>query len=413
MVVSDVGLGPAERYAMCNHKEETMSDSAKPRSFPARHALKLRGMSPARRMTELYRLDLASPDVYGILNHTPEKLAMAFDAMIENCVGAFPVPLGIATNFVVNGEPRLIAMATEERSVVAAASKAAKLADGADGITASTEKARTKAQILYSGLADPPAALAKLRQWRGHIEDLLRAECNPMAKYGGDLRVEEPRFVPGDRDTLVIVEISIGTADAMGANVVTRIAERAAERLLRLFTDRRPTAVICCNDEAGFPVIAKATFRVAGGAGQVRKVLDLQTWAAHDPPRAVTHNKGVMNAVSAIALATGQDTRAIEACVHASAARAGGYKPLTTYAAVDDDRVRATLSLRLPIGIVGGATAHPTAAFCRRLMRVKDAADLACLMAAAGLAQNFAALLALSGEGIPGSHARLAKQRQP
>ncbi|HTK04080.1 MAG TPA: 3-hydroxy-3-methylglutaryl-CoA reductase [Candidatus Eisenbacteria bacterium] len=388
-----------------------MSDSTRPRSFPVRHVLQLRGMSPARRLLELHRLGIAVPDKEGLLSHTTEALATAFDAMIENAIGAFPVPLGIATNFVMNGEPRLIAMATEERSVIAAASKAAKLAE--DGITVTAGKASTRAQILYSGLPDPPAALAKLRQWRGHIEDLLRAECNPMAKYGGELRVEAPRFVPGDRDTLIIVEIDIGTADAMGANVVTRIAERAAERLLRLFTDRRPTAVICCNDEAGFPVAAEATFRVAGGAGQVRKVLDLQTWAAHDPPRAVTHNKGVMNAVSAIALATGQDTRAIEACVHASAAKSGGYKPLTTYAAVDDDRVRATLSLRLPIGTVGGATAHPTAAFCRKLMRVKDAADLACLMTAAGLAQNFAALLALSGEGIPGSHARLAKQRHP
>ncbi|HTM67739.1 MAG TPA: 3-hydroxy-3-methylglutaryl-CoA reductase [Candidatus Binatia bacterium] len=388
-----------------------MSDSSQPRSFPARHALKLRGMSPARRMTELYRLDLASPDVYGILNHTPEKLAMAFDAMIENCIGAFPVPLGLATNFVVNGEPRLIAMATEERSVIAAASKAAKLADG--GITVTVGKARTRAQILYARLADPPAALAKLRAWRSHIEDLLAAECNPMAKHGGALKVLEPRFVPGDRDTLIIVELEIGTGDAMGANVVTRIAERAADRLLRLFTDARPTAVICCNDDAGFPVVAEATFRAPGAAALPQRVLDLQVWAAHDATRAVTHNKGVMNAVSAIALATGQDTRAIEACVHASAATACGYRPLTAYEAAGEGEVRGRLELRLPIGTVGGATGHPTAAFCRKLMGVKDAADLAGLMAAAGLAQNFAALLALAGEGIPGSHARLARQRHP
>lgn len=387
-----------------------MSDPAS-RSFPARHALKLRGMSPARRLTELRRLGLFTPDHEGILDHTPEGLSQAFDAMIENCVGAFPVPLGLAMNFTVNGEPRLLAMATEERSVVAAASKAAKLA--VDGVRATSGAARTRAQILYARLPDPPAALAKLRRWRSHIEDLLAAECNPMAKHGGTLAVLEPRFAPGERDTLVIVELEIGTGDAMGANAVTRIAERAAERLLRLFTEARPTAVICSNHDAGFPVVAEATFRVPGGARQARALLDLQVWAEHDPSRAVTHNKGVMNAVSAIALATGQDTRAIEACVHAAAATPCGYRPLTSYEAAGDDLVRGRLALRLPLGTVGGATAHPTAALCRKLMRVRDGADLAGLMAAAGLAQNFAALLALSGEGIPGSHARLARQRTP
>lgn len=388
-----------------------MSETPQPRSFPARHLLKLRGLSPARRLMELQRLGICSPDKDGILSHTPELLASTFDEMIENAIGAFPVPLGIATNFVVNGEPRLLALATEERSVIAAASKAAKLATG--GICVTAGKATTKAQILYSRLPDPPAALAKLRAWRGHIEDLLAAECNPMAKYGGTLRVLEPRFVPGDRDTLIILEIEVGTGDAMGANVVTRIGERAADRLLRLFTGVRPTAVICCNDDAGFPVHAYADFHVPGGQGQVRKVLDLNDWACRDPSRAVTHNKGIMNAVSAIALATGQDTRAIEACVHALAAKGCGYRALTSYEDAGEDRIRARLDLRLPIGTVGGATSHPTAAFCRRLMGVKDAADLAGLMAAAGLAQNFAALLALAGEGIPGSHARLARQKHP
>src|SRR5687768_14131416 len=167
MIFSDVGPCPTERRVMCNFKEEIMSDSPQPRPFPARHALKLRGMSPARRLMELHRLGIAVPDKEGILSHTTEALAASFDAMIENAIGAFPVPLGIATNFTVNGEPRLVAMATEERSVIAAASKAAKLADSGDGIIVTVEKARTRAQILYSGLPDPPAALAKLRKWRG------------------------------------------------------------------------------------------------------------------------------------------------------------------------------------------------------------------------------------------------------
>lgn len=396
---------------MCVFKEETMSDASQPRSFSPPRSLKLRGLSPARRLMELQRLGLAQPAKDGILSHTPEALAATFDLMIENAIGAFPVPLGVATNFVVNGAPRLVAMATEERSVVAAASKAAKLCP--DGISAAVGKSRTKAQILYARLPDPPAALAKLRANREVIERLLDEHANPMRKRGGTLRVEEPRFVPGDGDTLIIVEIVIETADAMGANVVTRAAERAADRLLRLFADAKPTGVICCNDDAGIPTIVTGTFHVPGGPTQLRRVLDLHAWAAHDPPRAVTHNKGVMNAVTAVALATGQDTRAIEACVHAGAAKTGRYLPLTAYEAVGDDRVMARMELTLPIGTVGGATAHPTAQFCRDVMGVKDAQDLAGIMAAAGLAQNFAALLALSGEGIPGSHARLARQRHP
>lgn len=395
---------------MCNHKEDTMSD-ASPRPLQRMRKLDLRGMSPARRLLELARLGIAKPDL-GILAHTPEALAEAFDAMIENAIGAFPVPLGIATNFVVNGVPRLVAMATEERSVIAAASKAAKLCAPSGGVAVAAGRPRTKAQILYARLDDPPEVLRKLRERRAVIEDLLRSECNPTRKHGGDLTVEEPRFVPGDRDTLVIVEIAVDTADAMGANVVTRLAERAADRLLRLFTGVRPTAVICCNDDAGFPVTAEAAFE-AGDAALARRVLDVHAWAEHDPPRAVTHNKGVMNAISAIALATGQDTRAIEACVHASAVRDGRYRPLTAFAADGPTRVRGRLAVTLPVGTVGGATAHPTAAFCRAVMGVTGAADLAGLMAAAGLAQNFAALLALAGEGIPGSHARLSRQRRP
>lgn len=396
---------------MCVFKEETMSDASQPRSFSPPRSLKLRGLSPARRLMELQRLGLAQPAKDGILSHTPEALAATFDLMIENAIGAFPVPLGVATNFVVNGSPRLVAMATEERSVIAAASKAAKLCPA--GIDVAVGKAVTKAQILYARLPDPSATLVKFRNNRAVIERLLDEHCNPMRKRGGLLRVEEPRFVPGDHDTLIIIELAIETVDAMGANVVTRAAERAAERLLRLFADAKPTGVICCNADAGFPVIASGTFHVPGGEAQLHRVLDLHTWAAHDPPRAVTHNKGVMNAVTAVALATGQDTRAIEACVHAYAARTGQYRPLTAYEVSGEDRVSARLDLTLPIGTVGGATHHPTAQFCRDVMGVKDAQDLAGLMAAAGLAQNFAALLALSGEGIPGSHARLSRQRHP
>lgn len=399
---------------MCNWKEETMADAPRPRSFPAvpagRTALRLRDLPLARRLTELQRLGLLPMDEVGFIASTPPKLAELFDELIENAIGAFPVPLGVATNFVVNGRPHLVAMANEERSVVAAASKGAKRALP-DGFTVTAEPPRTRAQIMYAGLPDPPAVLRKFRERRAVIEDLLRSECNPMAKRGGELTVLEPRFVPGyDRDTQIIVELEIGTAEAMGANVVTRIAEAAADKLLRLFAGTRPTAVICSNESAGWRVAASASFWI-GSASGVRRIMDMQTWAEHDASRAVTHNKGVMNAVSAACLATGQDTRAVEACAHAYAARTVGYKPLTAYAP-DGDRVRGTLELMLPIGTVGGATGTPSATLCRALMGAATAKNLACIIAAAGLAQNFAALLALVGEGIPGSHARLSRQRR-
>lgn len=392
-----------------------MAEAPKPRSFPGPDSpgpkLSLRSMSLARRLTELQRLGILPADAPGFIASTPPELAELFDRLIENAIGAFPVPLGVATNFLVNGEPHLVAMANEERSVIAAASKGAKLALPV-GFAVAAEGPRTRVQILYSGLADPPSVLRKFRERRAVIEDLLKSECNPMAKRGGALTMLEPRFVPGyERDTQIVVELEIGTCEAMGANVVTRIGEMAADRLLRLFAGVRPTAVICCNAESGWFVQANAMFR-AGSAKAVRGVLDLQTWAERDPSRAVTHNKGVMNAVSAICLATGQDTRAVEACNHALAASTIGYKPLTSYEPAGDGCVRGSLRLRLPIGTVGGATGAPAPKLCRALMGTPTARELACVIAAAGLAQNFAALLALVSEGIPGSHERLSRQRR-
>ncbi len=347
----------------------------------------------------------------------------AAERFIENAVGAFPVPLGIATNFVVNGEERLVAMATEERSVVAAASYAAKLCRDTGGFTVEVGPNVARGQILFvsSSFGDGRDDEITL-QCRRIAEALDREErarrpshcslaADPFAHSVG------ARWLDGGvgRPHMLVVDFQMDVADAMGANVVTRFGEKLAARLRSLLGLRR-TAVICSNDLAylnGSAVKATATWPVAAVGERIAEtVVRLQRWAESDGFRAVTHNKGVMNGVSAVALATGQDVRAIEAAAHAAAAHeAMPYaqsKPLTKYALVGNGLV-GTLALRVPLGTVGGATAHPMAAWCRRLMGIENARDLAATIAAAGLAQNFAALRTLADEGIPEAHERLKR----
>lgn len=347
----------------------------------------------------------------------------AAEKFIENAVGAFPVPLGVATNFIVNGKERLVAMATEERSVVAAASYAAKLCRDTGGFTVEVGPNVSRGQILFVSASFADGVDDEIRILAGRTAAELDREEGPMRKHGGGL--VNDGFGPGvlarwldggdGRPHMLVIDFEMHVADAMGANVVTRFGEKLASRLESLLGVRR-TAVICSNDLAylhGAPVRARATWPISADGERVADdVIRLQRWAEIDDFRAVTHNKGIMNGVSAVALATGQDVRAIEAAAHAAATHMTSaphrYAPLTRYRRTREG-IEGTLELRVPLGTVGGATSHPTAAWYRKLMGVENVRDLAAIVGAVGLAQNFAALRSLADEGITEAHVRLRK----
>jgi len=369
----------------------------------------LRHLTPDRRssriMSEPQNAAFSSLQRQTLMDH-----AELCDGLIENSVGTVPVPLGVATNFVINGRERLVAMATEERSVVAAASKGAKLCRPA-GFSVEVSRPLTFAQILYSGLESPKKTAADVEADAANILDELRRH-DPLVKHGGGLVAIWTKITPSERGPLLIVELSMVACEAMGANIATRFAEMAATRLEPI-TGRRRTAAICDNRRSGWRVRAEAVWSGPGiDGGVIGGILDLQAWAEADVCRAVTHNKGVMNGVTAVALAAGQDTRAIEAANHAAAAGDGKYRPLTGYRREGTGGVRGEINLLLPIGVVGGATSLPLAAQCRRLMDADSAAELAEVIGAVGLAQNFAALRALADEGLPAGHRRLESDRR-
>jgi hydroxymethylglutaryl-CoA reductase len=343
----------------------------------------------------------------------------------ENAIGSFPVPLGVATNFIVNGQDRLVMMATEEKSVVAGASYAAKLCRENGGFTVEAGPNVMRGQVLLATSQLFPTDVTgrdnQTDRCCRQMAEVLDAEERPIRKHGGGLITDgfgnevSVRSVDGGigRSHLLAVDFQMNVGNAMGANVVTRFGEKLAKRLESGLNVKR-VAVICSNDCAslsGPATKASASWPIALiGEDVAERILLLQRWAESDSSRAVTHNKGVMNGVSAVAQATGQDVRAIEAAFHSAAAQEampyGHSKPSTKYSLVGKN-LEGRFTLRVPLGTVGGATGHPVAAECRRLMGIENVQDLAAIIGAVGLAQNFAALRSLASEGISEAHRRL------
>lgn len=335
--------------------------------------------------------------------------------LTENFAGILRVPVGAARNFVINGRHETICIATFEPTVVAAASKGAKCTLNSGGFAVSSSGPSIIGQIAYSRLADPVATLALLKANAESLDEqagaLLPPDCTKRS-----LRLQDIRFVPIVRsdenrsaDTMIVVELLLDPDEAMGAGMVTRLCQRFADEALRPLVGADPVAAICSNARAGRLVRANAQFIVPGGREQRDRISDLHKWAEDDRARAATHNKGIMNAVSGIALAAGQDTQAVEQAAAAMAAQLPrGYGPLTTFVPLGNDMIDATLELYVPVGSVGAGPRHPDALRFRRDMRAQR---LAQNMAAAGLAQCFAALLCLTGEGIPEANRRVAAAR--
>ena len=334
------------------------------------------------------------------------------DHMIENAVGVFGLPLGVAQNFVVNGREVLVPMAVEEPSVVAGASYMAKLARAGGGFSATASAPEMIGQMQILDLDEPRAARLKLLEQRERL--LAEAgEIDPVLKrLGGGPRDIEVRVIEDSPiGSFLVLHLIYDVRDAMGANAVNTAMERltpsveqitggrAHLRILSNLADRR-TATARCTIPLG--ELAFGDFP----AEQVRDgVIAAWAFAAADPYRAATHNKGIMNGVDAVVIATGNDWRAIEAGAHAYAAREGRYTSLSTWGMDRDGNLVGSLEMPMAVGTVGGATrVHPAARAALKLMGIQSAAQLAEIIVSVGLAQNLAALRALATEGIQRGH---------
>lgn len=331
------------------------------------------------------------------------------DLMIENVIGVTQLPLGVATHFLINGRDYIVPMAIEEPSVVAAASHAAKIARAKGGFRASASNPIMIGQIQLVGVRDPYAALQRVLDAKN---ELIKAanETNPtLVSLGGGAKEVEGRVIDTERGRMLIIHLLVDCRDAMGANTVNTMVEEIAP-LVEDLAGGKVRLRIISNLAVYRLARAWAIFdkEATGGEDVVEGILDAHAFASADPYRCATHNKGIMNGVIAVALAIGNDTRALEAGAHAYASLNGGYKPLTRWEKNKDGDLVGSIELPMAVGTVGGATSsHPVARVALKILGVKTAGELACVMAAVGLAQNYAALRALVKEGIQRGHMKL------
>ena len=335
--------------------------------------------------------------------------------MIENAVGVFALPLGIGLNFIVNGREVLVPMAVEEPSVVAGASFMAKLARAGGGFTASTTPPEMIGQMQLLDVPDLPAALLAIQSQRQSLLDEA-AQIDPLLqRLGGGPRDLEVRLINSSPiGPFLVLHLIYDVRDAMGANAVNTAVERLAPRVealtggrvhLRILSnlaDRRLARAACTIP------LSELAFGDYSAEAVRDGIIAAWAFAAADPYRAATHNKGIMNGVDAVVIATGNDWRAIEAGAHAYAARGGRYTSLSTWGKDAQGNLTGSLEMPMAVGIVGGATkVHPTARAALKLMGIQHASELAEICAAVGLAQNLAALRALATEGIQRGHMSL------
>ena len=374
-----------------------------------------RSLSPARRLEQLARsVGLDPADVAQLTR--PGALALErADGMIENVIGTFELPFGIATNFTVNGKDVLVPMVVEEPSVVAAASFMARLARGCGGFETSSSLPLMRAQVQVLGITDPHGARQALLRQREAILAVANERDEVLVGLGGGCRdIEVHVFPDTPRGAMVVMHLIVDVRDAMGANAVNTMAE-AVSPLVESITGGTVCLRILSN--LADLRLARARVRITpdalatggrSGAEVIEAILDAYTLAAIDPYRAATHNKGIMNGIDPVIVATGNDWRAVEAGAHAYASRSGTYTSLTRW---EKDRVGAlvgSIELPMPVGLVGGATrTHPLARLALKILGVTSAQQLGEIAVAVGLAQNLGALRALATEGIQRGHMAL------
>lgn len=373
-------------------------------------------LSVSERITELEKQGwLSGDDARCLLAGRQVISALAADKMIENVVGVFGLPLAIAPNFIVNNRDYIVPLVVEEPSIVAALSSAAALARDSGGFSATLHESLLAGQIHVVGVSDAKAAMALLDDASDELMRIADASHPGMKVRGGGVRSIEIRDLKlQDGSTVIAVHVLVDTCDAMGANTVNTLCELLAPtvaeicggdialRILSNLTDRS-----LCSATVRYAVDSLANDSMGGAEVRDGIVLADQI-AAVDPHRAATHNKGIMNGIDALAMATGNDWRAIEAGAHAYAARNGSYSALTRWSVGSGGDLIGEIEIPLKPGIVGGTvSSNPAAALGLAIAGAESAAELAELMAAVGLAQNFSALRALATSGIQKGHMRL------
>ncbi|MEM2108628.1 MAG: hydroxymethylglutaryl-CoA reductase, degradative [Candidatus Bathyarchaeia archaeon] len=366
-------------------------------------------LSPKERLALVKEFAGLSDEECALLLNTGSLPLELADRMIENVVGAFPLPLGIAVNFLINGKNYLIPMAIEEPSVVAAASYAAKMVREGGGFHTSSTPPIMIGQIQVVDLKNPEAA----RQWvlEAKAEILKKAnEQDPvLVAAGGGAKDLDAKIISTTVGPMLIVELHVDCRDAMGANAVNTMAEAVAPIIERLTGGRVYLRII---SNLATKRLARAWCTVpkeaVGGEEVVNGIVNASAFAAADPYRAATHNKGAMNGIIAVVLATGNDHRAIEAGAHAYAALTGNYTTLSIWEKTETGDLKGFIELPMAVGLIGGAVrTHPIAKIAIKILGVKSANEFAEVLAAVGLAQNLAALRALAHEGIQRGHMSL------
>lgn len=375
----------------------------------------LRDMSPKdRRDAVALAAGLTPEDTASLAGEGALPLSVA-NGMIENVIGTFEIPLGVAANFLVNGREYLVPMAVEEPSVVAAASYMAKIARPNGGFSVTATAPVMRAQIQIIGVSDPFGVRAQVLAHQAELIEMANSRDTVLVGLGGGcVGIEVEVFTASPIGAMVVVHLLVDVRDAMGANTVNTMAEMLAPRLeeisngkvrLRILSNLADRRLVTAS--VRIPEAALAT-KTLSGADVAQGMVEACALALIDPYRAATHNKGIMNGIDPVVVATGNDWRAIEAGAHAYAARSGRYTSLSTWEIASDGTLVGTLELPMAVGIVGGATrTHPAAQAALKLMGVTSAQQLAEVTVAVGLAQNMAALRALSTEGIQRGHMAL------
>ncbi len=369
-------------------------------------------LSRKKRLAEVAKFAKMSKAEREIFNDTGNLDEEIAGRLVENVIGTMNIPVGVATNMIVDGRDVMVPMATEESSVIAAVCNAARQCRDTGGIVTSTSGPLMIAQIQLVGVAAPETARLRILERKTDIAEICNATDPLLVEFGGGFHDLEVRVIETRSGPMVITHIIVDTRDAMGANAVNSMAETLAPHIAE-WTGGTTRLRILSNLADRRLARARGVWksRTIGGAKVRDGMIEAYHFADADPYRATTHNKGIMNGISAVTLATGNDTRAIEAGAHAYAARDGWYGPLTRWEVDEAGHLNGVLELPLALGIVGGATkAHPTAQACLSIMGIEGAEDLQRIVAAVGLLQNFSALKALATVGVQKGHMALHAQ---
>lgn len=366
-------------------------------------------LDPQQRLAEVAEFAQLTEEEQKTIKGNGTLSLEAADRMVENAIGLMPVPLGVAVNFCINGKDYVIPMATEEPSVIAAASNMARICRDNGGFQTSSTGAMMIAQIQAVDVSDVYAARLKLLENREKLMAAANAKDPLLTEIGGGMKDLEVRIIDSAVGKMVVTHILVDTKDAMGANTVNTMAEALAP-LIEELTGGRVCLRILSNlaDHRLARARVEIDKEALGGEAVVQGILSAYAFAVADPYRAATHNKGIMNGIDAVVLATGNDTRAIESGAHAYAARSGQYTALTTWEKTCRGDLAGSIEIPMAVGLVGGATkVHPVAKLAVKLLGAKSAAELGEIIACVGLAQNLAAMKALATEGIQRGHMSL------